>query len=247
MVTRMTLAIVWLAAISTSAMGEDVEDDVRSRALSGFIRILESTEPRSELPAREIARELVLAYFGKDNAQAESRLGDSLADLTKSRAIKLSQRTNPATFPQLQSSDMQMLSVYVDKYELLPDLESIIDRCADRPGLTKEILEGIAKDPNGPKIDIRKELIPHLGNTWVVGNETAKPDFQWFVAIQLNDQRTVASVVDRLCRDEPSVKITRENTYVGELGWAATVVDRWLLFGSDTLVQDIRPRIGDVE
>tara|TARA_R110002072_G_scaffold84478_1_gene191639 strand:+ start:720 stop:1463 length:744 start_codon:yes stop_codon:yes gene_type:complete len=247
MVVRLTLAIVSFTAFSTSALGEDFQDDVRSKALGGFMRILESTRPSSELPAKEIARELVLAYFGKDNAQAESRLGDSLAGLAKSRAIKSSQRADPATFPKLQSADMQMLSLYVNKFELIAEIESIVDHCADRPGLTNEILGGIAKDPNGPKIDVTKDLIPHLGNTWIVCNETAKPGFRWFVAIKLNDQEAVADVVSRFCRNEPNVKVTAKNTYVAELGWAATVVDRWLVFGTDTLVQDVRPRMGDTE
>jgi hypothetical protein len=245
MVALLALAIVSLAAVS--ATGEDAPDNIRSKALGCFIRILESTESGSELPAKEIAHELVLTYFGKDNALAESKLVDSLHALTKSHAIKFSRRTNPATFPQLKSDHMQMVSLYVDKHELLPELESIVDHCADHPGLTNEVLAGIAKDPLGPKIDIRNELIPHLGNTWVVCNETAKPGFRWFVAIKLNNQRAVADAVKRLFQHEPSVKLTLENTYVGELGWAATVVDRWFVFGTDTLVQEVRPRISEIE
>jgi hypothetical protein len=120
---------------------------------------------------------------------------------------------------------------------LLSELGEIVDSIYQSK-VMKGMLEGLALDPVGPRIDVKRELLTHLGSTWVVVNETSKPEFRWLVAVSVNDQEALAIVIDRLFRALPGLEIVGKNIYVSETGFATTLMDGWLLYGNATFVQD---------
>lgn len=79
---------------------------------------------------------------------------------------------------------------------------SLFDAFADEPGTWEEIVAGLETDPNGPEIDLNKELIAHLGRRVTAIVDHTHPIHpaceRVLVAIELKDKAAEKKVMDAI-------------------------------------------------
>jgi len=77
-------------------------------------------------------------------------------------------------------------------------------------GLWEEILLSLKEDPNGPQIDLRQELIQHLGQRITVVTDYNLPitptSERLLFAIEVKDAKKVAAAIEKTMKDDPTVK-----------------------------------------
>jgi len=69
--------------------------------------------------------------------------------------------------PWVPSNVASYATFYIDVLNAFDNIGPLFDAMVgqgDDTGIWKEVLEGLKKDPNGPQIDLRNELVVHLGN-----------------------------------------------------------------------------------
>ncbi len=76
--------------------------------------------------------------------------------------------------------------------------------------LFEDILGSLAKDPDGPKVDIRKDLVAHLGERATLFTDNRLPitpkSERLVVAIELTDPEAVRETIDRAMKNDPEAK-----------------------------------------
>ncbi|MEO8271267.1 MAG: hypothetical protein ABI557_16210, partial [Aureliella sp.] len=119
-------------------------------------------------------------------------------------------------------------------------VEGLVDELAGTPGVFHEVIEGIKVDPNGPRIDIEKEVLPHITNDIYSISDT-KPGAadvdsrRNLIALRLTNAAAMAKVLDRAMENEPDAEPI---DYKGQLIWK--VVHR-----EDEEVHDLAADFGD--
>ncbi len=77
-------------------------------------------------------------------------------------------------------------------------------------GVWEETLDSLKLDPNGPQIDLRKELIEHLGQRVSILTDYRLPitttSERLLFAIEVTDVKAVAKAIEKLLKDDPTVK-----------------------------------------
>jgi len=77
-------------------------------------------------------------------------------------------------------------------------------------GIWDDVLEQLKEDPNGPKIDLREELVANLGKRVTVVTDYQLPittaSERLLFAIQAVDQKGVAAGIKKMFHDDPTVK-----------------------------------------
>ena len=78
-----------------------------------------------------------------------------------------------------------------------------------------ETLEGLEKDPNGPQINLRKELIEHFGQRVSVLTDYQMPittaSERLLLAIEVKDAKAVAAALVKLLKNDPTFKRRDQN------------------------------------
>ncbi|MBL8828260.1 MAG: hypothetical protein JNM18_14865 [Planctomycetaceae bacterium] len=73
-----------------------------------------------------------------------------------------------------------------------------------------DVLDSLKNDPNGPRVDLRNDIIAHLQNHGVVLTDNTQPvgphSQRRMFAVQAKDPTALAAAVDRLMRNDKSVK-----------------------------------------
>jgi hypothetical protein len=119
--------------------------------------------------------------------------------------------------------------------------EGLVDELAGTPGVFAEVVEGIKKDPNGPRIDIRQDVLPHFTNdiysiTDSKEGETDIDSRRNLIALRLNNPKAMAKVLDRAMRNEPDAELVQ---FEGHAIWKVVhredeeVIDLTADFGDD--------------
>ncbi|MFM8573935.1 MAG: hypothetical protein ACKOAU_20225 [Pirellula sp.] len=95
--------------------------------------------------------------------------------------------------------------------EAFPKLRGIVDSYIGEVQFD-EILEQIKNDPQGPQIDIRKEILPHIGQEFYTVTEIIEPitpdSKRSLICIKLNDpENKLYSVLNRYSKSEPGSSI----------------------------------------
>lgn len=89
--------------------------------------------------------------------------------------------------------------------------EGLVDELAGTPGVFHEVIEGIKVDPNGPRIDIEKEVLPHITND-IYSLTDSKPGAvdvdsrRNLIAVRLSNAEAMARVLDRAMENEPDAE-----------------------------------------
>jgi hypothetical protein len=122
-------------------------------------------------------------------------------------------------FPNLQKLETpewinketaSVLSLSWNIKDAFPKFQTIVDALVG-PGTFEGMIEGIRDDPQGPQIDIFKEVLPYLSTELYVITEIVKPispdSKQSMVVLRLNDPTTkLPKVLDRYGKGEPDSK-----------------------------------------
>ncbi|MFO1062450.1 MAG: hypothetical protein U0892_01070 [Pirellulales bacterium] len=99
-------------------------------------------------------------------------------------------------------------------------VEKIVDEMAGQEGVFKEIINGIANDPTGPQIDIRKEIMPLLTNDIYAVSDVVVPvdinSRRNLIAIRVNDPAAMNHILDKAMKKEPEAS---EVTVDGKRMW----------------------------
>jgi hypothetical protein len=102
-----------------------------------------------------------------------------------------------------------------DKY-----VGSIVDRFADGEGIYEEVLQSIEEDPNGPQVDLRKDLIAHLGERLMVMTDCVEPidvnSERLMVAIELKNPAAVEKTINKAMSSDPDA---RKRVHNGQVIW----------------------------
>ena len=90
--------------------------------------------------------------------------------------------------------------------------EGLVDELAGTPGVFHEVIEGIKVDPNGPRIDIEREVLPHITND-IYSISDSKPGAadvdsrRNLIALRLSNSPAMAKVLDRAMQNEPDAEL----------------------------------------
>jgi beta-lactamase regulating signal transducer with metallopeptidase domain len=109
----------------------------------------------------------------------------------------------------------------IEYSKLLNDLEPVMHAACGVEGWIDEVLEALKKDPDGPQVDFKRDLLPYLGRRTIFAMDYQEPTLGWgdqiLLAIEVTDSDRVAAFVDRLFSVDPDYhQITRD----GENIWS---------------------------
>ncbi|HEY2880807.1 MAG TPA: hypothetical protein VGJ15_00185 [Pirellulales bacterium] len=98
--------------------------------------------------------------------------------------------------------------------------DSLIDELVGQKGVFHDVLDSLRDDPDGPKVDIEKQLIAHLGSRITVISDCELPigpkSERKVLAIELSDEPAVAATMDKLMGAE---KDARRSEFAGHTIW----------------------------
>ena len=112
-------------------------------------------------------------------------------------------------------------TLYFDIQQRLRPLRVAVRR-AVRPGRRRACgrkpCESLKEDPNGPQIDLREDLIKHLGRRVSVLTDYQLPitttSERLLFAIEANNPKAVAAAIEKLLKNDPTAKRRDENGHV---------------------------------
>src|SRR5262249_6130170 len=83
------------------------------------------------------------------------------------------------------------MSFNIDIQNAFKHLNGIVDGYIGEPGAFESVLDGLAQDPSGPRVDLRKELVPYLGSRVALVSDYRLPintkSERLLVAIDINN------------------------------------------------------------
>jgi hypothetical protein len=88
--------------------------------------------------------------------------------------------------------------------------KTLVDAVAGDEGFFEDMLDSIANDPNGPQIDIRQELVSHLGQEVTVVTDYVFPitpqSERMVVAIKVSDEVAVRNAIQKVLEEDPDAR-----------------------------------------
>ena len=88
--------------------------------------------------------------------------------------------------------------------------ETLVDAVAGDKGVFDEIWLSLATDPNGPRIDIRKELIHHLGERGTILSDVKLPvdlkSERLMALVEITNPAVVAKTLEKAFKNDPAAK-----------------------------------------
>lgn len=132
------------------------------------------------------------------------------------QAARMLQLTNDAAtsqpLPWLRPTASNHLTLNLKTREAFEACKSLVDEIAGDP-IFDDIMESIAKDVNGPRVDIRRELIAHLGDRITFATDHHLPIGpeceRYLIAVETRNATQVSAAMDRLMSADPSVRRLR--------------------------------------
>ena len=105
-----------------------------------------------------------------------------------------------------------LLATHWNAHEAFWKVEGLVDEIAGTPGVFHEVIEGIKLDANGPRIDIKQEVLPHITNDIyaVSDNRAGEADVDSrrnLIALRLSNAAAMAKVLDRAMKIEPDAEL----------------------------------------
>lgn len=141
----------------------------------------------------------------------------------------------------VSESISSLLATHWNAKEAFWKSEGLVDELAGTPGVFDEVIEGIKMDPNGPRIDIERDVLPHFTNDIYAISDTKTGEAEVdsrrnLIALRLNNSEAMAKVLDRAMRNEPDAELV---DYEGQPIWKVVhredeeIIDLAADFGSD--------------
>ena len=162
--------------------------------------------------------EAIKAVSGEISLGAEtldlSHHGFVLADMPLPKSAAVLDFPNEASheIPDFVGSNISaFLATNWNAKEAFWKTEGLVDELAGTPGVFHEVIEGIKVDPNGPRIDIEKEVLPHITNDIysLTDNKPGTVDVDSrrnLIAVRLSNATAMAKVLDRAMVNEPDAE-----------------------------------------
>ena len=123
-------------------------------------------------------------------------------------------------FPWIPSNVASYASFYIDILNAFDNLGPLFDDLVGQgdTGVWQEVLDGLKKDPNGPRIDLRNELVVHLGNRVSMVADYQVPitttSERLLFAIETKDDKAVARALDKMLKNDKEMRQTKLGEYV---------------------------------
>ncbi len=123
-------------------------------------------------------------------------------------------------FPWIPSNVASYASFYIDVLNAFDNIGPLFDDLVGQgdTGVWQEVLDGLKKDPNGPQIDLRNELVVHLGNRISMVAEYQVPitttSERLLFAIETKDDQAVARALDKMLKNDREMRQIRVGEYV---------------------------------
>jgi hypothetical protein len=119
--------------------------------------------------------------------------------------------------PWISSASASVMGFSWNFSEAFPKLRGIVDAYIGDEQFD-EILEQIKNDPQGPQIDIRKEILPFIGQEFYTVTEIVEPitpdSKRSLICIKLNDpENKLYSVLNRYSKSEPGSSLEDVGDY----------------------------------
>ena len=142
-----------------------------------------------------------------------SHHGHIVAKKPSSKAVQILDFPNVSKLlaPEwINKETASVLSLSWNIKEAFPKFRSIVDALVS-PGAFDGMIEGMRDDPQGPQIDIVKDVLPFLSTEFHVVTEVVKPispdSKRSMVILKLNDPQTkLPKILDRYGKGEPDSK-----------------------------------------
>jgi hypothetical protein len=124
--------------------------------------------------------------------------------------------------PSWMPSDLARCTMfYVDPLAVFDNIGVLFDAIVmpGETGVWRDILDGLKNDPHGPKIDVREELVVHLGNRILGMSRYEKPitikSESMVVAVELKagQERAMFAGIEKLFGTDPEMQAVEYRTY----------------------------------
>jgi hypothetical protein len=118
---------------------------------------------------------------------------------------------------------------YVDVHNAFDNFGPLFDELYNegKPGLWDDVLGGLRSDPNGPRINLRKELIAHLGNRVSIVADYQLPittsSERLVFAVEAKDEKAVAAGLNKLFKNDREM---RNRPFEGHVIWESVPEDK---------------------
>ena len=140
--------------------------------------------------------------------------GFTLADqpLPKSAAILDFPNKAKAEIPNFVTEKVSSLLVgFWNSQEAFWKVEGLVDEMAGQPGVFMEVIKGIKSDDAGPKIDIKKDVLPYFTNDIYSISDTVDPittdSHRNLIALRLTDAAKLKAVLRQAMKNEPGAEL----------------------------------------
>jgi len=139
--------------------------------------------------------------------------GFVLADGERSRSVQILDFPNevPKTVPAWVTDRVStLLATCWNVKEAFWKVEGLVDEMAGQPEVFREIIEGIKKDPTGPRIDIEKEVMPLLTNDIYSISDAKEPididSRRNLIAIRVKQPEQMLKILTKAMENEPDAE-----------------------------------------
>lgn len=109
-------------------------------------------------------------------------------------------------------------SVRCDLMNAFDRFDTLFDEIYGQEGVWQDTLDSVKADPNGPQIDIRNDLVQHLGERATIITDYTLPitpiSQRKLVAIEAKNEKALAAAVEASMKGDPRVKERRIGKHV---------------------------------
>lgn len=99
-------------------------------------------------------------------------------------------------------------SFYIDPLNAFDHFETLFDEIYGEQGVWKDTLRSIEEDPNGPGINLRRDLVAHLGQRATVITDFELPitpaSQRRLLAIEVKNVKKLVAAIEKQMRDDPN-------------------------------------------
>ena len=96
-------------------------------------------------------------------------------------------------------------TLHVELSSALPTFAKVVNHRVDSAGFVDDVLHSIRQDPNGPQIDLRRDLIAHLGERISFATGLAGVQNSWLVVLHVANRPAVEDALRRIAAPDPLI------------------------------------------
>ena len=97
-------------------------------------------------------------------------------------------------------------TLHWDMKHAIPTVTRIVDQIVDSQGFCEDVLESFRSDPNGPQVDLERDLFAHLGLRLSIASGIDGDPQRHVAAIHVTDAAAVRQTILRLFRNDPQAE-----------------------------------------